>query len=219
MKKILLLSCVVVLSLVATAQEKLTEGVITTKQTISSDNPQMQAQLDAMGDMMSKTFFKGNNSRVEMDNPMTGPMTVISSQEKMKTLTLMDNPMMGKKFAMQDVEVTPETLENVKVEDGSATKTILGYSCKEKIVTVNQDGTEVKMSMFVTDQIVPVMTQQTASLGDKINGYPLYMVINMSQQGMAMTITMEVTDIDKSSVSDDKFDMTPPEGYTKMEGM
>lgn len=219
MKKILLLSCVVVLSLIASAQEKLTEGVITTKQTISSDNPQMQAQLDAMGDMMSKTFFKGNNSRVEMDNPMTGPMTVISNQEKMKTLTLMDNPMMGKKFAMQDVEVTPETLKNVQVEDGSATKTILGYDCKEKIVTVNQDGTEVKMSMFVTDQIVPVMTQQTASLGDKINGYPLYMIINMSQQGMAMTITMEVTDIDKSSVSDDKFDMTPPEGYTKMEGM
>jgi hypothetical protein len=219
MKKLLLFSCVVVLSLVATAQEKLTEGVITTKQTISTDNPQMQAQLDAMGEMVSTTYFKGSNSRVEMNNPMSGPMTIISSQDKMKSLTLMDNPMIGKKYNIQDVEVTPEMEENIKIEDGTATKTVLGYECKEKIITVNQDGSEIKMSMFITDEIVPVMTQQTAMLSKKIQGYPMYMVMNMNQQGMAMTVTMEVTNIEKTSVSDDKFDMTPPEGYTEMKGM
>lgn len=219
MKKLLVLSVVVCFTLVSTAQEKLTEGVITTKQSISTDNPQMQAQIDAMGEMTSKTFFKGTNSRVESNNVMTGPMTIITSKEEMKSLTLMDNPMLGKKFVFQNITVTPESMENITVEDGEGTKTILGYDCKEKIVTMVQNGAEVKMSMFVTDAIAPVMTQQTSSLGDKIKGYPLYTVMNMTQQGMAMTVTMEVTEVNKATVADDKFDMTPPEGYTKMEGM
>jgi hypothetical protein len=220
MKKLILLSLAVVFSLVATAQDKITEGVITTKQTLSTDNAQMQATFDQMGDMMATTYFKGTKSRVEMSNPMSGDMVVISDQDKMQSLTLMDSPMMGgKKFMLQTVEVTPEMLENISVEEGSATKTILGYECKEKIVTMVQDGVEVKMSMFTTDEIVPVMTQQTSMLGDKISGYPMFMVMNMNQQGMAMTMTMEVMKLDKTSVSDDKFNMTPPEGYTKMEGM
>lgn len=219
MKRIFVFSLALLFGLVITAQEKLSEGVITSTQKMSTDNPQMQAQLDAMGTMTTTTYFKGSNSRVEMNNPMTGPMVIISNQDKMQTLTLMDNPTMGKKFMLQTVEITPETLENITIEDGTASKTVLGYDCKEKIVTVNQDGVELKMSMFITDKIVPVMTQTTSMLGDKINGYPLYMVMDMNQQGMAMTITIEVTNIDKSAITDDKFKLTPPEGYTEMSGM
>jgi hypothetical protein len=37
----------------------------------------------------------------------------------------------------------------------------------------------------------------------------------MSQMGMNLKITNEVTEIKPESVSDDKFDMTPLEGYEK----
>ena len=52
-------------------------------------------------------------------------------------------------------------------------------------------------------------------MGADLKGYPLYLTMYMSQPGMNLTITQEVTEIKKESVSDDKFDMTPPEGYEK----
>jgi outer membrane lipoprotein-sorting protein len=56
-------------------------------------------------------------------------------------------------------------------------------------------------------------------LGDKLKGFPLYMEMFVTQQGMNMTITNEVTELKKDKVDTSKFSMTPPEGYTKMEGM
>ena len=52
-------------------------------------------------------------------------------------------------------------------------------------------------------------------MGTKVEGFPLYMEMNMSQMGMNIKIIHEVTEINKETVSDDKFDMTPPEGYEK----
>ncbi len=57
------------------------------------------------------------------------------------------------------------------------------------------------------------ISQQAAMLGQDFTSFPLLMTMNMSQMGMNMTITHEVTDIKEESVSEDKFDMTPPEGY------
>lgn len=214
MRNILLFS-VLLISILGTAQEKLKEAIITSKQTISTDSPQMQARFDAMGETVSTTYIKGNNSRVEMNSPMTGPMVVITNGDKMKSLTLMDNPMAGKKFTIEDLELTPEMKDNIEVVDGNTTKTILGYECEEKIITMSQNGGEVKMTMFVTNKISPVKTQQTAMLDDQIKGYPLYKVINMKQSGMEMTITTEVTNIEATSVSDEKFELDVPEGYTE----
>ncbi len=41
--------------------------------------------------------------------------------------------------------------------------------------------------------------------------------MNMNQMGMDMTMTMEVTAVNGEAVSADKFDMTPPEGYKKVD--
>ncbi|MCT4630824.1 DUF4412 domain-containing protein [Winogradskyella sp.] len=219
MKKILVLAVMSMFTFVVAAQEKIKEGIVTSKQTMTTDNEQMQAQFDAMGDMMSTIYFKGTKSRVELSNPMSGDVVVISDSEEMQTLTLMNNPMLGKKFMLQNVEVTPEMLENVKLEATDETKTIIGYECKLYHVTTTEQGVEVKMDMYVTEEIAPVMTQQTSVLGEKLKGFPLYMEMHVNQQGMSMVVKTEVTELKKETVSDDKFSMTPPEGYTKMEGM
>ena len=57
MKKLLVL-LLAVFSLSTFAQEKISEGVITMKQTISSDDATVQAQLDMIGQMTSTTYFK-----------------------------------------------------------------------------------------------------------------------------------------------------------------
>ena len=41
----------------------------------------------------------------------------------------------------------------------------------------------------------------------------------MSQMGSTIEVVSEVTEIKKEKVSDDKFSLTPPEGFEKMEGM
>lgn len=224
MKKILVFSLAVLLSMVTYAQEKLTEGKITMTQTMSTDNAQMQAMLDqTMGGKSMETvaYVKGNKSRSEVSNPMSGNIVTIFDMDKKEMLLLMDNAMLGKKYATTIItkEEEEKMKENTTIVKGTETKTILGYECTKQTVTVDQDGANMVMEMYITDKIAPVVSQQTSFLGNKLEGLPMYMVIKMNQQGMNMTITTEVTNIEKETVSDDKFSLTPPEGYTKMEGM
>lgn len=219
MKKILVIALLLVCHTVVMAQEKIYEGVITAKQTFTTDDEAIKAQLAMMGEVISTTYFKGTKSRVEISNPMSGDVTVITDSDNMENLTLMDNPMMGKKFMSQKMEVPKEMLENIKVEEGSKTKTILGFECKEHIISISQDGNTVRMIMYTTDKIIPVMSQQTAQLGDKVTGFPMYMEATVNQGEAEMVMITEVTEVKSEKVDDSKFSMTPPEGYTKMEGM
>jgi len=215
MKKLLFLF-LATFSLTLVAQDKLTEGIITAKQTITSENAQVQAQLDMMGKMETVTYFKGQKTRAELDNPMTGSVITIANGDTKETLVLMDN-MMGKTYTIQKMDSIDDKLKGIKVVAGDKTKKVLGYDCKQYTVTVKQDGVDMIMDMYTTEAI-PVPSQQTAMLGDKLKGFPLYMTMTMNQQGMEMLITTEVTEIKKDKVSDDKFSMTPPEGYKKGPG-
>lgn len=215
MKKLLCILFVAV-SISTIAQEKFTEGIITMKQTMDSPNEQVKAMLAEMGDMVTITYVDGAKSRSESSNPMSGDVTVIIDSESNELLQLMDIPQMGKKFVSQKMEITEEMKKSITVVEGSETKDVLGYNCKQYIITMKQETGDMKMEMFITDKIEGVMTQQTAMLGDKIKGYPLYMIITMNQMGAEIMVTSEVTKMDAQAVDDAKFSLTPPEGYTKM---
>ncbi|MEH6538218.1 MAG: hypothetical protein V7719_17610 [Psychroserpens sp.] len=215
MKKFLFLF-LATFSLTLVAQDKLIEGIVIAKQTITSENAQVQAQLEMMGDMETTTYFKGQKSRTELENPMTGSVITIANGETNEVLTLMDN-MMGKVYNYQKTDSLEEKIKDIKVVAGDKTKMFLGYDCKQYTVTIKQEGVEMALDMYTTEAI-PVSSQQTAMLGDKLKGFPLFMTMTMNQQGMEMLITTEVTEIKKAKVSDDQFNMTPPEGYTKGPG-
>jgi hypothetical protein len=215
MKK-LLIAFVAVFSLTLTAQEKLTEGKIISKQTLFSDNEMLMAQLAQMGDMETTTYFKNMKSRTELSNPMSGDVTTISNAETNEVLMLMDNPMLGKKYTYQKMEDMEEVTKDIVVVAGDKTKEILGYTCKQYTVSIDKDGVKMTMELYTTEAI-PVSSQQTSMLGDKLKGFPLYMVMDMDQMGNKMKITTEVTEITKEAVSNDIFSMTPPEGYEDME--
>ena len=210
MKKLLVL-LLAVFSLSTFAQEKISEGVITMKQTISSDDATVQAQLDMIGQMTSTTYFKKGKSRAEVSNQMSGDITVIINQVSEEMLMLMDGPM-GKVDGKKSTNLTEEQLEKVTVTESDETKTILGYECKRYDLVVKDQGVESIIKFFMTDAI-EVPTQQTALYGGKLKGMPMYMEMEMNQMGMAMTMKFEVTEVRKESVDDSKFDMTIPEGY------
>lgn len=213
MKKILFV-LVCVLSLSTFAQEAISEGVVKSKQTMSSDNEQMQAQLAMIGEILTTTYFKNNKTRSETFNLMSGNSITIMDADSKEMLIMMDNQMVGKKYMTKNMEPGEEDMKNVTIEKGDETKTVLGYVCQEYNITVAKDGTEVKMDMYVTDKISAI-SNQAIQLGTKVEGFPMYFEMNMSQMGMNIKITSEVTEINKEVVSDDKFDMTPLEGYEK----
>lgn len=217
MKKLVFL-LLATFSLSVVAQDQLAEGVIISKQSMSSDNDEMNAQLKMMGDSPSILYFKGDMSRTETSNPMNGDVTIILDNSKKEMLMLMSNPMYGKKYSIQSTQPKPEDLENITVIKGEETKTILGYECQQYLITMKQQGLDMEIEMFTTDKI-SAPSNNTANFGDKLEGFPLYFTMKMNQMGANIEIINEVTEVKKETVADEKFSMTPPDGYEKMEGM
>jgi hypothetical protein len=218
MKKILSI-LLIAFSMTAVAQETLKEGVITSKMTMSSTNPDVQSQLDMVGEIISTTYFKDDKTRTEVKNMMTGESTNIIDSSEKKMLVIMNNPMAGGKvYSENSFETTEEDSKDVTITKSDETKTFLGYECNKYDVVVIKNGAEVKMEIYATDKISAV-SQQTTTFGDKFSGYPLFMEMQMNQTGMEITMTMEVNKIDSETVSADKFDMTPPEGYKKVDNL
>lgn len=215
MKKIIL-AVALVCSTIGFSQDKVSEGIITTKQTMSSDNEQMNMQLAMMGEMITTTYFKGDKSRSELSNPMAGSTIAVMDGTANKVLVMLDNPMMGKKYTINDMTPKEEDLKDVTVTKNTETKTVLGYVCQGYDVVMKKQGVEVNMTLFATDKL-STKSQQVAGLGDKIAGFPLYSEMKMNQMGAEIIIKMEATELKKESISDDKFDMTPLEGYEKSE--
>ena len=203
-------------SITMLAQDTLTEGMLISNQTITSDNPAIDAQLALMGEMKTTTYFKDSKSRSELSNPMSGDVTTIIDTDSNKMLMMMKNPMVGNKYMLKSIEVSEEDAKNVTVTKGDAKKTVLGYECQQYFVTLKKDGQEVSAELYVTDKI-PVTTQMTGTFGDQLNGFPMYSEMTMEQMGAKMTIKTEVTEINKQEVDATKFDMTPPEGFDLME--
>ncbi|MCB0389312.1 hypothetical protein [Xanthomarina gelatinilytica] len=217
MKKLLFIVLVAITS-VGFSQETIKEGVVLSKQTMSTDNAELQSQLAMVGDIVTTTYFKGNKSRSETNNFMTGTSVTIMDNDNNQMLMTLNNQMVGKKYVLKSMEPSEEDLENITVTKGDETKNILGYECQEYNVEVNKDGVVVKMDIYTTDKL-SALSQQSTMMGADIKGFPMYLTMNMNQMGMNLTITQEATEIKKEAVSDDKFDMTPPEGYEKTDNL
>jgi len=204
------------LSFAAFSQGNISEGVVVSKQTMSSDNEQANSQFAMVGDIETTTYFKGNKSRSETSNLMAGNTITIIDNSSKQMLIAMDNQMVGKKYVTKGTEPSEEDLENIEIVKVDEIKTILGYECQKYNITVVKDAVTITMEMFATDKITAV-SQQSTMLGENFKGFPLLLTMNMSQMGMNMTITHEVTEIKEESVSEVKFELTPPEGYEKTE--
>jgi len=216
MKKVLVLVIVFAVSFVGYSQDKITEGKLIITQKMSSDNEQMSSQLAMMGDTKSTTYFKNEKSRTEVSNPMTGDVVVIADGATSQMITYMDNPMLGKKYMKGSLDESQVDQNKVNVRKGDETKTILGYECQQYFLTTEIQGQNMEMELFTTDAI-KAYSQQTSAFGSDIKGFPLYSVVNMSQMGMNITITSEVTEINKDAVQDSMFSMEILEGYEEME--
>lgn len=215
MKKLILLT-VALLSTLGIAQEKITEGVIMTKQTMSSPDAEMNMQLAMVGEMVSTTYFKGDKSRTELSSPLTGENTTVLDLGSKEILVVMNNPMVGKKYVAKKLDDIEDKLKDVSVEETKETKEFLGYVCKKYIVKSKLQGQDINTIVYASDDL-PSIGQDVIEFGGKIKGYALYTEKTLKQMGKEITFKKIVSEIKKEAVSDDKFDMTPPAGYEKQE--
>ncbi len=215
MKKIILL-IIVTFSLNVIAQDKVLEGILVSKQTFKSDNEQMSAQLAMLGEISSTTYFKGGKSRVDVSNPMSGETTVIIDNNKQEMVMMLNNPMLGKKYVSQSIKLSDEDLEKIIVTPKDDIKTVMGYVCKRYDVKTTKDGVTMNVKIYTTNKI-DAPSQQNASFGDKLKGFPLYIEMSVNQMGTEMVIITEVTEFKKEKVDDAKFDTAVPEGYEKVD--
>jgi len=215
MKKIIVLAALVI-SAFGFSQETVKEGVITTTQTLSSPDENVNMQVAMLGQMITTTWFKNDKSRSEMSSPMAGNTIVVMDGTVNKMLLMVDNSVMGKKYMLNDLTPSEEKLKDVTVVESTDTKTILGYECKKYDVKMVKNGAEVKVALYTSDK-VPAKSQHSAGFGNKVKGYPMLMEMTMNQMGAEIIVKMEVTDIKAEEVAEAKFDMTPLEGYEKTE--
>lgn len=216
MKKVFLFLCVATVML-GYSQDVITEGVVTSKQTMSSDNEQMNMQLAMIGEMVTTTYFKDDKTRTELSGEMTGDVVSIFNTKEGQMMMMMDNPMMGKKYVIKAIDNSQDGQNNVEIKKGTETKTILGYQCQQYFATITDAGTEVKMEMFMTKSISAI-NKETMNFGkDFDGGFPLSLEINTIAQGMKLMIKQEVTAVNAETVSDQKFEMTAPDGFEKVD--
>ena len=168
--------------------------------------PEMQ-QAEGMLPKSQSIWVKGSKSRFEQIMTQVGTVVISDADEGTSTV-LMD--MMGQKYRM---DIAKEEMDNMIQEQSppeityvAGTKEIAGYTCKK--AEGMMDGFDKKAIFYYTEEIPPVQVKGMEALSLK----GMFMAYEASTQGM--TISIEVTNIDKGPVSDDKFIV--PEGYAEM---
>lgn len=170
----------------------------------------LPVEMQGMEGMLPKNqtiWIKGSKSRYEQNMTQMSTIVISNSDDGSSTI-LMD--LMGQKYKLamaqddMDALVGSQSVPKITYVDG--TKEIAGYSCKK--AEVEMDGFDGKAIFYYTEEIPAVQVKGMEALALK----GMYMAYEATTQGM--TISIEVENIDKSSVSDDKF--LVPDGYTDM---
>ena len=183
---------------------------------METDNDEMKMAISMMSGSTMKITFNETSSRTDMS--MGGMMTNsnITNKEEMKTMYLVEIPMMGQKSAaISDIEENEEAEGEDDVSPEityhDETKEILGYTCKKVTVIIEDEDNFVETVLYVTDEIVAKEYETAGSA--EINGFPLEMVVSTETPEGTMTMTFEASDVDTKKPDAELFEIEIPEGY------
>lgn len=212
MKKILL-SLALIVGSISVNYAQITEGHVTYKIDISTENPDMEMVVGMMQGSTLDIYFKEKMTRAEMKMGSMMNMTTISDEKSGEILMLMSG-MIGKKA----ISTTSKELEGdvakekpkYDVELVDETKEIAGYKCKKAILT-DEEGNE---TVFWYTEEIEASKKGQSYLNENVPGYPMQYQINNGGLVMDMTVTNIAKELSKSDLK--LFDMKIPEGYAEM---
>ena len=210
MKK-LFLSLLFTIALAAGSFAQLTEGHISYKVEITSDNPDMQMLIGMMQGSTMEMYFKDKNTRSEMKMGTMMTMTTITNETSGQVLMLMNG--MGQqnaiKTSLEEMDKDQPEGQKVEVTLVNETKVIEGYTCKKAILTT-EEGNE---SVFWYTEEIDVAKKGQSYLNEEVPGFPMQFEINNEGMKMTMTVTKLEKKVEKA---DQLFKMTIPAGYKEM---
>ena len=188
------------------------EGIITYK--ISYPDSKISESQLAMFPKVMTISIKGNKSRIDKSSGM-GNQTIITNYSEKNRVVLID--IMGQKLAIKETtaEIQKENEKDPigKIEITSETKTIVGYLCKKAIVTTEQDGEKTVYEAWFTSELGSKDINFDRSIFKDIDG--LLMEFSTKEDGNLQKLN--VTGIEKKSISDKDFEIPPDFKLTTME--
>lgn len=211
MKKLILFASVILLAVSGWSQ--VTEGHISYKIDLSSDNPDMQSALSMMQGSMLDIYFMGQSTRAEMKMGSMMNVTSITNERSGDVLMLMSG-MIGFnaiKTTMKELEAQNQEAPKVEITLVGEKKDILGFECK-KAILMDEQGNE---SIFWYTEEIVVSKKGQNYLNDKVPGFPLEYDINNSGFKMTMTASSAEKSLKKNE-RNELFNLTVPEGYKEM---
>ncbi|MEO7988804.1 MAG: DUF4412 domain-containing protein [Chryseolinea sp.] len=196
-------------------------------------NPQMKAQMEKtmqmmqggnLNSMMPSAFtvkIKNNNSIAQMEGGMIGGMEILNLTDKNQSYSL-DRKNKTYTTLPQGSNEPQKTSPEIKVTKTNETAKILNYTCIKTIVEVTQNGKTMKNFYWTTTEIKDLdlksLSKQRMGRGNQsmfyqdIDGVPLKMEMTMPEG----TMTMEVTEIKKESLSASLFEL--PADFKEVKG-
>jgi len=199
-------------SVVSFAQ--MTEGHISYKIDISTDNPDMQMIVGMMQGSTLDVYFKEKTTRSEMKMGTMMNIITITDETTENVLMLMSG-MVGQnaiKTSLTELEEQNTTKENpFTVTLVDETKVIEGYTCKKAILT-SEEGLE---SVFWYTEDIDVSKKGQSYLNDQVPGFSMQFEFYNGPMKMSMTVAKIEKSLDKKQKTT-LFDMSIPEGYKEM---
>ena len=209
MKKLFLLNCLIALSISLFAQNF--EGKIV----FAMSFPDFKdTEMSAMLPKEAVSYFKNNQSRMEMSMMMGMKNATISNGNNKSSVTLMD--LMGQKYAIENSNFTSvdqkKITDSAKITLTNDKKMIAGYQCTKALVEMQnpeKPSEKVKMDMWFTKDISINKSYMNGPM-EKIDGSVLEFSINQS----GMKIVLSAREVLKQPVSDDIFSI--PTDYKRI---
>lgn len=193
---------------------QLTEGYLKMEIVdVNVTSPEMAQMAGMMKGTTQEVFFTKDKQRMDM-NMMSGMVQIKTFTNQEDGSMNMFYDMMGNKMQVVSTISEAESLGSEDIDYkvdviDSEKKQILGYNCKRVVVSLNTDQGDMKIKMFVTDEIkIPSSMVQNVRSG-VIPGVPLEVETDMGVMSIKMVAKEFKKEVDKS-----KFTM--PEGYKKM---
>ncbi len=199
---------------ISSLMAQITEGHISYKMDVSSDDPDMAMAASMLQGSKMEMYFKDKSTRVEMKMGAMMNVTSITDETSGNVLILMGG-MMGKNAVQTTIAETEQnntgSMPNYDVTFSDETKDIEGYSCKKAILT-DEEGNE--SIYWYTEEIVMSKKGQSY-LNEEIPGMAMQYDMNNGGLKMTLTVTGVEPKLDKKAAKS-LFDTTVPEGYSVM---
>jgi len=218
MKKYILFLFSVVFMTMASTVNAQNEGHITFEITdVTSDNPQVAAQMEMMKGSVTEVYYKGDQSLTNM-NMMGGMININIIVEGKDQGSKMAMDMMGQKML---IPISKAEMDKAKAEsdnplaeldiqyDENDTKQIAGLDCY-KVVATSIANPDMKIEAYITDAITTKAGFIQGLEMDQFKGYPLEITASLGMVDMTYTAQAFEPKCDDTSLTLDT------SGFTEM---